>query len=517
MAKERKWDAVIIGAGNAGLSAALKLSSEGCKVLVLEKHNLPGGFASSFRRGRFEWDASLHEFCDYGTNEAPGDVKKLFEEYQLHRWIKWITIPESYYMVSLDNNHINAAMPWGEKAYIDQMELLVPGSRKAMQNLFALMKETVDAQTYATSVNGKIDSSYLIKHFPNYVKSGSYSVEEVLKAVKLPLKAQLIFEGYWAYLGVAMNEMNWQHYGSMFYRYLTRGIVIPLKKSHAISLACVQRIRDLGSEVWFNSPVKRILTENNEIVGVELEDGQKIETKHVIANLSQNKVFSSMIDKNMIPEIDIRTVNARTLGARGFNVYLGLNKSPQDLGIKHYTYLVYNNADSQAIVKTLENSFDRDPQMIAATCASVVDDRVSPLGTTEVSITSLYLNNAWDSVSAENYEDEKNRVAKLCIEMFEDAIGKKITPYIEEISIATPQTMARYGGHPQGVMYGYKCGYVDNMAARIQMMNEECHIKNLRFTGGFAARGDGYSSTFMIGEVCGRQTLADIKAEKGDK
>ena len=111
MAKERKWDAVIIGAGNAGLSAALKLSSEGCKVLVLEKHNLPGGFASSFRRGRFEWDASLHEFCDYGTNEAPGDVKALFEDYQVHRWIDWTTIPDSYRVITLDDNKIDARLP----------------------------------------------------------------------------------------------------------------------------------------------------------------------------------------------------------------------------------------------------------------------------------------------------------------------------------------------------------------------------------------------------------------------
>ena len=85
MIKEKQYDVVVIGAGNAGLSAALRLATKGCKVLVLERHNIPGGFASSFRRGRFEWDASLHEFCDYGTNEAPGDVKALFEDYQIHR------------------------------------------------------------------------------------------------------------------------------------------------------------------------------------------------------------------------------------------------------------------------------------------------------------------------------------------------------------------------------------------------------------------------------------------------
>ena len=104
-----------------------------------------------------------------------------------------------------------------------------------------------------------------------------------------------------------------------------------------------------------------------------------------------------------------------------------------------------------------------------------------------------------------------------CINMFEKATNIKIKDYIEEISIASPSTFARYGNHPQGVMYGYKCGYVDSMAARLQSLGDDSHIKNLRFTGGFSARGDGYSSTYLMGEICGRQTFGDIQLEKGCK
>ena len=40
----RKFDIVIVGAGNGGLAAGAQLSHQGANVLVLEKHNLPGGF-----------------------------------------------------------------------------------------------------------------------------------------------------------------------------------------------------------------------------------------------------------------------------------------------------------------------------------------------------------------------------------------------------------------------------------------------------------------------------------------
>ena len=48
-----KYDAVVIGAGNGGLVAAIRLLQGGGKGPLVEKHNIPGGFADSFLRGRF--------------------------------------------------------------------------------------------------------------------------------------------------------------------------------------------------------------------------------------------------------------------------------------------------------------------------------------------------------------------------------------------------------------------------------------------------------------------------------
>ena len=77
---DKKYDVIVVGAGNGGLAAAAHASHAGLKVLLLEKHNLPGGCATSFVRGRFEFEPSLHELCSVGTEEKPDAVYKVFSE-----------------------------------------------------------------------------------------------------------------------------------------------------------------------------------------------------------------------------------------------------------------------------------------------------------------------------------------------------------------------------------------------------------------------------------------------------
>jgi heterodisulfide reductase subunit A-like polyferredoxin len=50
------YEVIVAGVGIAGLSAALNLAREGISVLLLEQHNMTGGYAASFVRGRYEFE-----------------------------------------------------------------------------------------------------------------------------------------------------------------------------------------------------------------------------------------------------------------------------------------------------------------------------------------------------------------------------------------------------------------------------------------------------------------------------
>ena len=74
------YDVVVIGAGNGGMTAALTLAKAGRKVLLLERHNIPGGCATSFIRGRFEFEVALHQLSGMGSADKPGPLRSILGE-----------------------------------------------------------------------------------------------------------------------------------------------------------------------------------------------------------------------------------------------------------------------------------------------------------------------------------------------------------------------------------------------------------------------------------------------------
>ena len=154
--------------------------------LVIEQHNLPGGCASSFRRGRFEIEPSLHELCDVGPLSNPGDVRKMFDEYGLK--VEWCEVPDCFRVVSKyrDGGVMDVTMPSGIEAFKAAMEKYVPGSRPKMDELFELMQEILDGIAYITASAGQADSNVLKEKYPNMLRTGAYPTQQVFDALKLP-------------------------------------------------------------------------------------------------------------------------------------------------------------------------------------------------------------------------------------------------------------------------------------------------------------------------------------------
>lgn len=513
----KKYDSIVVGSGCAGLAAALELILAGKKTLLIEKHNLPGGCATSFCRGRFEFEPSLHELCGIGPEDDPGEIRILMDRFGVK--VNWQNVDDCFRCISTFSNGspMDVTLPTGVDAFIDKTEEYVPGSRKKMRDFFTLLQEIRDLIEYLDLPPKEMSPAFIVKNFSNVIKTAGYSTEEVFEALKLPQKCRDILAVYWSYLGVDLKNLSFFHYAAMVHNYVARGAYIPSHTSHEISNAMVERFRELGGEVWFNCRAEKFLFNGEHCCGVKTNMGD-IKADMVFANINPDIIYGKMVPKAHVPEREKKLSMARNrnFGARMFTVYLGLNKTAEELGIKDYSIFLASTADSEKEYNTLKK-IDTNHYSIFL-CYNVANPHASPDGTAMCSFTTMFTApDDWNSISDENYVSIKNKLAKRIISEFEEKTGISLTPYIEEISVATPMTFSRYLGVPEGSVYGYNTSGWDSMLSRTVSQGSDFPVKGLKPIGTSGLRGDGYSSTYMCGSIVAKSALKEMAKNGGAK
>jgi phytoene dehydrogenase-like protein len=507
---QNSYDVVVVGAGNGGLTSAAELSRHGVKVLLLEQHNVPGGFATSFVRGRFEFEASLHELNSWGPENDKGGVRHLLEEkYGIDA--KFVPVPEAYRVIITESDeYIDTCMPFGIDNFIDAIEEEVPGSKESLQNFFKLAQEFVDAFNYIGKAHGNPDQKVLLKEYPNFLRTAAYPAQDVEDALNIPKKAQDIMNAYWCYLGLPISRINSTIFAMMLHSYLSRGAYIPKKRSHEYTTALDKMIRESGGKIEYNTKVDKILVENGKVVGVETSNGDKISTKYVISNASPTLTYNELISPiSEVPEIAYKEINARIHGLSAFVVYLGLDKSAEELGIREYSYFIMATGDTEEIYDSWTKL--QTPKGQATVCLNNALPDCSPPGTSILYITTLFRPEVWYDIDPKDYFTIKNKIAKGLIDQFEEATGSKISDNIEEIEVAAPPTFARYTKSYNGIVYGYELEPWDSVLTRFMCREDENHIEGLEFAGGFSRRGHGYSSSLASGQTAALFTLSNLK------
>ena len=144
MATQKKYDAIIVGAGLAGIACALRLNKKGLRVLVLEKNDKPGGKLSELHSQGFRWDQGPSLLTE------PENINELFELYGKNPsdYFKFVKHSEScrYFFndnsrITLSSNLQNTKEEIKEAISADEAEnyeSYISNSKKNYENLGAL-------------------------------------------------------------------------------------------------------------------------------------------------------------------------------------------------------------------------------------------------------------------------------------------------------------------------------------------------------------------------------------------
>ena len=489
-----KYDVIVVGGGNGGLSAATFASKCGLKTLLFEKHNLPGGAVTSFRRGRFEFEPSLHEMCEVGSEEKPGPSRELFK--QMGSDAEFVHENSCYRVICNDpKEKFDVKLPCGIEEFCQEIDKQVPGAGESVHKFLDYEKRALDEAF-------KLDhKEFKFKDMPdilNLLRFLSFPTDFVFDLFKIPKKVQHMIEPYWSYVGEPTSTLNPFMMGMMDYCYIIDGAGLPSKFSHEFSLSLDKVIRKNGGKIFYNSEVKQILVKNRKAYGV-VANGKEYFADYIICNCFPNNVFGKMIKKKEVPLIETMKANARKLAVSFVNVHLGLNKTVQELGITDYSTFILEKADTTEQYKLCHELGGAG--YIIANALNTVIPECSPPGTSHLSITCAVYGEKWADVKPQDYKKTKLKIAKKMINLYEKSLGIEITPYIEEIEVATPVTYSRYLGTPNGTPYGYQNSNWDGIFLRTMNLFKERSIKNLFFVGAHAQHSVGYNQTYKSGKV----------------
>ena len=493
----RTPEVIVIGAGLGGLAAAHDLAEAGVGVLVLERHNLPGGFATSFVRGRFEFEPSLHEMA---RSPAVDYLEAMDGN------LEFLPVPEAYRLI-LTEKGTDFTAPFGPEAFARAVSDHLGRDESAVRDFMAVCAEAFDGFDYL-SRSPRPSLKKLFRDYGNFLRTGAAVTDEVADAVGLPPEARDLLYPYWCYLGVPTSRVSFSLWASMLHSYLKYGAVIPRTRSHGIAAALAAAVRAKGGEIRFNAEVTGIETSSGEITGVKLSGGERIRCRSVISNVTPHSIFARFADRP--PEKALKIANSRRQGLSFFVVYLGLDADREEIGLTDYSYFIAPHMETTDLEKKTLNRHDPDP-MQAAVCLNTADPEASPPGTTILSLTTGTRPEAWADVTPRTYFREKRRFAELLIGQFEKAVGVRLRGRIEELETAAPPTFARYVGSWDGTVYGYEPEPWDGIIPRMLFEEKERIYRNIRFCGGNAFRAYGFGSAIQSGRVAAEKTMADLE------
>ncbi len=493
------YDVVVIGAGNGGLTAACTLARQGVKTLLLERHNVPGGCATSFRRGRFEFEVALHQLSGLGSKDKPGPLFNVLDKLGVVDRLEWIAMDNLYRLVV--PGQIDITLKADRQAAIATLQEYFPAEKENISTFFDFLYKFV-FEFFSTFR----DPEPTPENYPLYFKYSLASTQSVFDEYFTDPLLKQVLSTYWGYVGVPPSSLTFMDMAMLLFAY------IELKPGHlkggsqALSTAILDQYLESGGVARFNCGAKKILVEDSQITGVVTEDGTTIKTKYIISNASTLAVYTEMIDPEHVPQEQLKILGGSTVGPSSLTLYIGLDCEPATVGINETTTFIGNVADMDEVFASFREVESEDGYVLLS-CYNLSDPEASPPGTSQIAVVNLKYAEPWLNIPPHQYYEKKYEVADQLLDKIEQ-VFPGFREHIEEIEVATPLTHIRYLATPGGAIYGF-----DQYAKDSNMfLSPKSPIKGLYFAGAWAGSG-GFQPTLSSGSAAARQLLKNMRAK----
>ena len=483
------YDVVVIGAGNGGLTAAAKLAQEGVNVLLLERHNIPGGSATSFCRGRFEFEVALHQLSGMGTPEKPGLLRMQLDKLGVMDDLEFVEISDLYHVATPDGFRIT--LKTDRDQTIAVLKDQFPREKDAIQRYFDLMA------SYANDMIGAFifrDPEPSREKYPHLYQFALKNSKDILDEFFSDPLLKAVLSVYWGYIGVPPTRLAFAYLSMVLFQYMEFKPYHVKGGSQALSNAILNKFINSGGTARFSCGAQKILVKDGQVTGVMTDDGDEIAADYVVSNISPVATYNHLMDPENIPPDAAVDMKGRNLSTSAFTLFIGFDCEPDQLGINESTNFLMSSTDISDGLLDRMNRLDITDELMVLSCYDVTDPEFSPVGTCQANVVTLKYGEPWLRIPPRQYHEVKFRCADAMLQRIYE-IYPEAKLHVEEVEVGTPLTHMRYLGHPLGAIYGYEMLTKDSLFFQPGRYSP---IKGLSFAGGWAG-DNGFEPTLRSG------------------
>jgi phytoene dehydrogenase-like protein len=421
------FDTIIIGCGMAGLAAGIRLAMYGKRVVILEKHNAPGGLNSFYFLGGRKFDVGLHAVTNFVEPHGRGSpLGTLFRQLRLPR--------DAFKLCPQVGSRIG-----------------FPGVDLRFSNDFGLLEAEV-ARAFPKEVDGfRSLRKTVLEHDALDLDARPQSAREVVsRYINDPILRDMLFCPLMYYGSAREGDMDFDQYVTLWKAIFEEGFARPLEGVRVVIKALLDKYRSLGGIRRMKCGVKRIISAGRKAAGVVLESGETLLADQILSTAGWAETRVMCGDRPDDPEIKANT--GRLSFAETISV---LSSEPASLGCEE-TIVFFNDSEAFHYEQATEPFDLRSGVICVPNNYQYAEGESLPEGM--LRITGIASHDLWTGFDDQTYREQKERWFPRIVDSALRFIPGLDFDTVQAATVFkdmfTPRTVEKFTSHLGGAVYG---------------------------------------------------------------
>ncbi|MFW5443605.1 MAG: phytoene desaturase family protein [Methylococcaceae bacterium] len=497
-----QYDVIVIGSGIGGLTAASLLAKAGRSVLVLEQHDRAGGYAHGFKRKRYTFDSGVHLISGCGSKGFKGGqvIYKTLRAIEVYSQLEFVKIN---LIAAVEFPGLKLSLPSSIDGFISSIVNVFPEQERGLSDLLVICLQLTEEVAKADELLSIGDATEIQTKLSTLFRFKRLSLAEVWDEFIPDKQLQSVFSTQWPYLGLPPSKVSFVYWATMMIGYLEDGAYYCKGGFQNLADSFVDGLKKQGSDIQFNSTVKKIRVVDNQVLGVELESNQFISAPVVISNADMRQTVFQLVGDEFFSKRYIARLKKMQHSLSTFVVYLATDLDLSSLEVHHESFY-YDDWDHELNYSDSVKS-EITPRWLSITVPTLVDDSLAPVGQHVMQLTRLV---SYDKQP--NWKQQKQAYVDAMI-AFADTKIPGLKSHLLFVDAGSPTTLERYTSNYKGSAYGWDVTPEQVGSTRAAI---DSSIEGLYFTGHWSSPGGGVTGVSYSGMMAAQKVLGITRVDE---